>query len=110
MVKKLPNKSDLRAELEQQTRSFLKRGGEVNEIPQGISGKNPLDSPAYLGKRLFSEPRSSRTFLPEVVAAIEQRKKQRTRHSPKRPRLHKPQRKTVYDDFGEPVRRIWVDE
>ena len=28
----------------------------------------------------------------------------------KRSRLPTPRRKTLYDDFGEPIRRVWVDE
>ena len=112
MVKKLQTKSDLRQELEQMTRSFLKKGGEVDNIPKGISGKDPMDAPTYLTKRLFAEPRSSRTFVPEVVAAIEERKKQRLKRTPapKRSRLPKTRRKTIYDDFGEPLRRVWVED
>jgi hypothetical protein len=112
MVKKLPTKSDMRAQLEKQTQSFLRKGGAVAEIPSGTSGKDPMDAPTYLTKRLFAEPRTSRTFVPEVVAAIEERKKQRLKRTPapKRSRLPNPRRKTIYDDFGEPLRRVWVED
>ncbi len=112
MVKKLQTKSDIRAQLELQTRSFLNEGGAVDQIPSGTSGKDPLDPPTYLTKRLFSEPRTPRTLVPEVVAAIEARKKQRQKRTPapKRSRLPNPRRKTIYDDFGEPLRRVWVDD
>jgi hypothetical protein len=112
MVKKLETKSDLRAQLAQATQSFLRKGGEVDEIPKGTSGKDPLAAPTYLTKRLFSEPRTERTFVPEVVAAIEERKKQRLKRTPapKRTRLPKTRRKIIYDDFGEPLRRVWVDD
>ncbi len=111
MVKKLPTKSDLRAELEAQTRKFLNKGGEVDRVPRGLSGKDPAQAPTYLAKRLFTEPKTSRTHVPEVVAAIEARKQNlRKRAAPKRRGLARPRRKTIYDDFGEPLRKVWVDE
>jgi hypothetical protein len=50
--------------------------------------------------------------VPEVVAAIEARRKDKMSGKPqrKRSRLPQPRRKIIYDDFGEPVRRIWVDD
>ena len=75
MVKKLPDKADLRADLDRETRRFLQEGGEVKSVPSGVSGKDPLAPPLYLTRRLFSEPRAERTLIPEVVAAIEERRK-----------------------------------
>jgi hypothetical protein len=112
MVKKLPTKAEQSALMEQQMRQFLKHGGKVDQVPQGTSGKEPGDPPTYLARRLFTEPRESRTFVPEVVAAIEARRKEKLKRTPtrKRGRLPKPRRKTIYDDFGEPLRRVWVEE
>lgn len=112
MVKKLPDKADLRADLDRETRRFLQAGGEVKSVPSGVSGKDPLAPPLYLTRRLFSEPRAERTLIPEVVAAIEERRKalQKKRPAPKTANRSRPRRKTVYDDFGEPLRQIWVDE
>jgi hypothetical protein len=105
------SKADIRDELAQETERFLEQGGSVNEIPRGISGKNPGDPPMFLNRRLFVEPRSPRTPIPEVVAAIEARRLQKFRHKPHRKRrLPSPRRKIVYDDFGEPLRRIWQEE
>ena len=73
-MKKSVSKADLRDELQQETERFLQRGGEVEEIPQGISGKDPGDPPLFLNRRLFIEPRATRTLVPEVVAAIEARR------------------------------------
>lgn len=111
-VKKLPSKAELRAALEHETQRFLKTGGEVEAVPQGISGKDPLAAPLYLTRRLFLEPRAERTLVPEVVAAIEQRRKSMLKRNPgpKRSRRPQPRRKTLYDDFGEPLRRVWVEE
>jgi hypothetical protein len=111
-VKKLETKDDLREKLNREMKRFLKTGGNVEEVPQGLSGKNPGDSPVFLNKRLFIEPRASRTPVPEVVAAIEARRKERFKHTPtaKHSRKPKPRSKVIYDDFGEPLRKVWVDE
>lgn len=106
------SKADMRAELERELEQFLQQGGQVENIPQGISGKNPGDAPLFLNRRLFIEPRGSRTPLPEVVAAIEARRKLKPRRDsqPKRKRIAQPRRKLIYDDFGEPLRKVWVEE
>ena len=110
-LKKPVSKADIRDELLQETERFLKQGGSVNEIPCGISGKDPGDPPLFLNRRLFVEPRSPRTPIPEVVAAIEARRLQKFRHkSQQKRRLPSPQRRILYDDFGEPLRRIWSED
>ncbi|MEZ5572402.1 MAG: hypothetical protein R3E64_10305 [Halioglobus sp.] len=109
-MKKLITKTDIRNELLQETERFLERGGSVDKIPQGISGKNPGDPPIYLNRRLFVEPKTPRTLIPEVVAAIDARRLEKTRRKPQKRRLQRPRRKIIYDDFGEPLRRIWLEE
>ena len=106
------SKADLRAELEREIERFMQQGGQVETIPAGISGKDPGDPPLFLNRRLFIEPRGSRTLLPEVVAAIEARRRLKPARGPqpKRKRLPRPRRKLIYDDFGEPLRRVWVEE
>ncbi|MAT93238.1 MAG: hypothetical protein CME59_11625 [Halioglobus sp.] len=112
-MKKSVSKADLRDELQQETERFLQRGGEVEEIPQGISGKDPGDPPLFLNRRLFIEPRATRTLVPEVVAAIEARREQRGKRKPSRKgsrQPRQPRRKIIYDDFGEPLRKVWIDD
>jgi len=111
-VKKLVSKADLRADLEEAMERYLNKGGEVEAVPQGISGTDPLSAPAYMTRRLFVEPRSERTLVPEVVAAIEARRQANLKRKPKpkSSRLPKQRRKTIYDDFGEPLRRIWTED
>jgi hypothetical protein len=110
-LKKPVSKADIRDELLQETVRFLEQGGSVNEIPRGISGKDPGAPPLFLNRRLFVEPKSPRTPIPEVVAAIEARRLQKFRHKPAaKRRLPPPRRKILYDDFGEPLRRIWSEE
>ena len=110
-MKKPVSKADIRNKLLQETERFLQQGGNVNEIPRGISGKEAGDPPLFLNRRLFLEPKKPRTPVPEVVAAIEARRREKYHHKPPRKRkVTRPQRKIIYDDFGEPLRRIWLDE
>ena len=111
-MKKTVSKEDIRDELQQETERFLRGGGQVTQVPQGQSGKNPGDPPLFLNRRLFIEPRTPRTLVPDVVAAIEARRKEKLSRKPqrKRRRLPEPRRKVIYDDFGEPLRRVWIEE
>jgi len=110
-LKKTVSKADIRDQLLQEIERFLEQGGSVNEIPRGVSGKDPGDPPLFLNRRLFVEPRNPRTPIPEVVAAIEARRLQKFRHkSQQKRRLPSPRRKILYDDFGEPLRRIWSED
>tara|TARA_R110001592_G_scaffold337300_1_gene623778 strand:- start:404946 stop:405314 length:369 start_codon:yes stop_codon:yes gene_type:complete len=111
-LKKPVSKADERARLLREMEGFLNGGGEVENVPTGVSGKDPGDPPLFLNRRLFLEPPLPRTPIPEVVAAIEARRRLKPRRGPVRStsRLPRPRRKTIYDDFGEPLRKVWVDE
>jgi hypothetical protein len=111
-LKKPVSKADTRAELQQEMDRFLAQGGSVEAIPRGVSGKEPGDAPLFLNRRLFAEPKSTRTLVPEVVAAIETRRMANRKRAPvrKRARLPQPRRKIIYDDFGEPLRKVWVED
>jgi len=84
----------------------------VEDIPRGISGKEAGEPPVFLNQALFVEPKATRTLVPEVVAAIEARRQERFKRKPTRTRsrLPRPRRKIIYDDFGEPLRKVWVEE
>ena len=111
LLKKLTTKTDIRNELFAETERFLKGGGAVNKIAQGISGKDPGDPAVFLNRTLFAEPKAPRTPVPEVVAAIEARRLRKVRHTSRyKSRTASPKRKVIYDDFGEPVRRVWQEE
>lgn len=107
-MKRPPDKSDLRRELEAATKQYLRGGGHVTEVPQGRSAYHDNVPPPYLTDRVFTKPKQSRTPVPEVVAAIEARRGNK-KTAVKR-RTKKPQSKVLYDDFGEPLRHVWVDE
>jgi len=109
-VKKPPSKAEIRAQLEREMALFKQDGGAITEIPRGLSGRDALENSSHPTQRLFLEPSSKRTHLPEVIAAIEARRKAKPKPTPK-PRLReKRRRKTIYDDFGEPLRKVWVDD
>lgn len=112
MVKKLTTKAELSEALEEETRRYLDEGGTVDAVAHGVSGNDPQNPTAFRAGSLFPQPRAPRTFVPEVVAAIEARRLARfkPRTVVKRTRTPKTRRKIMYDDFGEPIRKIWVDD
>ncbi|MBG58357.1 MAG: hypothetical protein CMK46_08735 [Porticoccus sp.] len=105
-VNKLPTKSQLRRQLQQQVDSYLKQGGEIQQIPRGISGReNACES---LPTVFFNQPKAERTPVPEVLAALDSRRPKKP--SPNRTTRDRPKETIIYDDFGEPIRRIWQDK
>jgi hypothetical protein len=104
-VKPPISKADLRRELDDQIREYLRGGGQVQEVPRGVSGRNTADGPLPPAPLVAGE-RGDRTYLVDVIAAIEARRKPAQPPS-KRPR--RPQKKLIYDDFGEPLRWTWEE-
>jgi len=103
------SKAQLRRELEQATRRFLRGGGEVEQVPAGVSHWQPGDGPPQ--QPLFTQPQAPRTPLHDVVAALEERRRaRRERARPSRGRKPQPRQRIIYDDFGEPLRRVWDTE
>lgn len=99
-------KDQLREKLRRQTEDFIAQGGRIDRINPGVSGRDdPLRPPP--ATHFSGGPRQERTPIPEVVAAIELRKQQK---SPTRTsvRPKKPRKELIYDDFGEPLRWQWV--
>ena len=107
-MKPVIDKDELRAEIEAQVRDYLRQGGAVEEVARGISGRDGTRSQLGTFHAFTPRPKEERTYVPEVVAAIEaRRRKPKDKPAGKRPRLV---RKAVYDDFGEPVRWEWVEQ
>ncbi|MEH6467560.1 MAG: hypothetical protein V7722_08000 [Porticoccus sp.] len=105
-VKKFPTKADLRIELQTQIDDYTRQGGEIDKIPRGLSGReNPQES---LQTPLFDGPKTNRTPIPEVVAALDLRSQKNT--AVKKPAEKRRREKIIYDDFGEPLRKVWVEE
>lgn len=109
-MKKPVSKAEVREQLRLEVERFLQQGGQVEDIPPGVSGRDAGDPPLFLNRRLFIEPREPRTEIPEVLAALDARRKPRRGPVRKRSRLPQPRRKVIYDDFGEPLRKVWVEE
>lgn len=105
MIKPTKTRRQLHQELEEQIRQYLDGGGQVNEVPRGLSGR--MDPSGPLVALFEGTSHEDRTPLPEVVAAIEARKKPIPTLKPKKPR---PRKKVILDDFGQPLRWEWVEE
>ncbi len=105
MIKPTKTRRQLHQELEEQIRQYLDNGGHVNEVPRGLSGR--MDASGPLVALFEGVSHEDRTPLPDVVAAIEARKKPAPLLKPKRP---KPRKKVILDDFGQPLRWEWVEE
>jgi hypothetical protein len=106
-MKKIISKADIRRQLQEQVDDFLGCGGEVTEVERGHSGRINPNAPLKPGS--FSEAgRGERTYLNEVVAELDARKKPPKPEPKKRHRQRR--KKLIYDDFGEPLRWEWVEE
>lgn len=104
-------KAEQRAKLAQQVEDYLARGGAIKEYKMGESS---LVDGNYNSRNIVIEhtgPRT-RTPVPDVVAAIDARRRAGKRTTAAKPRGAQPRqrRKTIYDDFGEPLRTVWVDD
>ena len=105
MIKPTKTRRQLHQELEEQVRQYLDSGGQVNEVPRGMSGR--MDANGPLVALFEGNSHEDRTPLPDVVAAIEARKKPA---SPTKPKKSKPRKKVILDDFGQPLRWEWEEE
>jgi hypothetical protein len=107
MMKKPPTKRQVRQQLENQMSTFLSDGGEVREVIQGDSG---LENGKYNDSGFgFEKPKETRTLVNDVVNDLENRRKPHSSPKPA-PTLRRPRKKVIYDDFGEPLREVWVDQ
>ncbi|HEY8385320.1 MAG TPA: hypothetical protein VIK82_03780 [Porticoccaceae bacterium] len=107
-MQKPPTKAELRAELEAAVRNYLDHGGKIELVDRGVSGRADHQQ---LQQPLFTEPKASRTLVDDLIARIESRRRPPRRPSPSARTAHaKPRQTTIYDDFGEPIRKIWVEE
>ena len=105
-MKKIISKPDIRRELEQQISDYISKGGEVDQVERGLSGRvNPTE--ALKPAAFNDQSKTERTYLPDVVATLDARKKPQ-KPAPKRP--SRPRKKMIYDDFGEPLRWEWVED
>lgn len=110
VVKKFPSKAEQRQQLAREVDEFLQDGGEISEVPRGVSGRESPLAPSVWRPTGSTdrEPPAPRTDLTEVVAALETRRQ--ALKKPPRPTLKRARKIVVYDDFGVPLREVWRDD
>lgn len=104
LMKPGPTKAQVRSELERQIQHYLEDGGEVHAIPRGQSGHT--DNSNLFGKQGTNPPRQERTPLDEVVKSLDARKQPQSTQNKHR----RPKKRLITDDFGEPLRWVWIDD
>lgn len=77
------------------------------QVERGVSGHDSSTGPLKSDGNSFHQPRSERTYVPEVIAALEERRKRM--HEKPKPVKKQPRKKVIYDDFGEPLRWEWEE-
>ena len=102
---KIPSKADLRDELQRQIDAFTCQGGTNPQIYKGVTGRERPQ--AILNTPLFNEPKVDRTPMTEVIAAIDSRRQ--TKANSKKIAKNTAKEKIIYDDFGQPVRKVWTN-
>ena len=110
-MKKVPSKDDLRKQLRSHVDEYLQTGGTVENVARGVSGREDPSRPDAPNAGLFGPRAEKREYVTDVIAALEQRRRDQARPAAaKRARRRQPQRKLVYDDFGEPLRWVWEND
>ncbi len=104
-MNKRPTKSEIRQQMSSEVAQYLDLGGEVREFQRGESGlvNGRLDE----RNSGFEQGKQQRTPLMEELKAVDERKK--TGASTPANKISRPRKKIIYDDFGEPIREVWVD-
>ena len=102
------SKKSLRRELREKTEEYLGKGGEIKQCHQGETGE-PADQPRKKSVFVSPSPIKTRTYVNDVVAKIDERKRKGVKKTPTKI-VKRPKKKIIYDDFGEPLREVWVDE
>jgi hypothetical protein len=103
-VRHIISKAEKRESLTSAVDQFFKDGGKVDEVQQGVSGReNPTQAILPV---LFGEKSMTRTDARPALKAIDARKQQSfVKNAP----IKKAKKVPVYDDFGEILRWVWDD-
>ncbi len=103
-ITRTKTKKEVRDEITRAVDQFLSTGGEVKDIPSGVSG-NESNINLFSQSTQF-EPRKSRTPVTDVVKELDARK---NGNQEKPPTQKGPRKKLITDDFGEPIRWVWEE-
>jgi hypothetical protein len=107
-LKNQSSKNSIRSELRRKTEEYIALGGEIKQHQAGETGE-PADKPRGRSAFVSGEPPKTRTYINDVVFALDSRKKKKV--SPKASATTKgAKRKVIYDDFGEPIREVWTKD
>lgn len=99
----------MRGDIQRKTEEFLSRGGEIKKHERGETGE-PADKPRAKSVFVSSQPRQTRTYINDVVSALDNRKKAaRPTPKPVAKPAKRARKKVIYDDFGDPLREVWTD-
>ena len=101
------SKNRIRDDIQRKTEEFLSGGGEIKKHDRGETGE-PADKPRAKSVFVSSQPRQTRTYINDVVSALDNRKKKPARPVAKTP-AKRARKKVIYDDFGEPLREVWTE-
>ncbi len=104
------SKNKIRDDIQRKTEEFLSRGGEIKKHNCGETGE-PADKPRAKSVFVSSQPRQTRTYINDVVSALDNRKKKSSRPAakPAAKSVKRARKKVIYDDFGEPLREVWTE-
>lgn len=108
MFKKNPSKSELRDQLNAEVAKYLEKGGEIKQVEMGATGLVDGRYSQHQSSFERSKPQE-RTPVHGLLATIDARRKSKTAQTSK-PKRERSRKKVIYDDFGEPIRTVWVDE
>ena len=100
------SKRMLRQDILRKTEEYLSRGGKIKKYRAGESAEraDKLRKKAeFVGLGL-----SYQNDLNEVILAIDKRKSN-LRNPPSVVPRSTPRKKVIYDDFGEPLREVWIE-
>lgn len=107
MFKKRQTKAELRQQMQAEVAAFVKKGGAIQQVQMGESGL--IDGRYNSAKPAFTPAKNTeRTPVGELLSVIDARRKKKSAAATKPTR--KPRKKVIYDDFGEPLRTVWVDK
>ena len=104
MIQKLKTKKEVREEMEREISQYLNGGGAIDEIQQGISGRENNSNLNHTLPFIEGE-KKTRTPLTDEVKSLDERKKKKKLISSQT--THRPKKRIIYDDFGEPIREVW---
>ena len=103
------SKQSIRDELRRKTEEFVSRGGEIKQHTPGESGES-VSPGKHRAVFVTGEPRQSRTYVNDVVSALDGRKQKKIVAKTANRPSPRPVKKIIYDDFGEPLREVWSDQ